>query len=346
MKYFLLATFSLILFSACQKQVNYAPDISTLSDKLAQLQFRSDSLSAALNATNNNLNNTNNIVNNLTKSIDSLKTQLLYISTQINTINNQLSAVNADINLLKAQLATLTQQYTDILNMLNKIIAQLNTTPASLSSGLVAWYPFSGNAYDSSVYGNHGTVVGASLTTDRFNKSNTAYNFNGSAYISIPNTSQLNFGNSSFAMSCWVLCTGSSQWQHIITKGDIPYPNKEFYLRYDQNSIDFTSTLGATESGIYTRCRVQVADKQNWHQIVVNYNSTQGISYLYFDGDLVVQNQIISNLTNTTGPMYIGVENPIVSLPSGPQYFTGKIDDIRLYNRILSNSEINFLATH
>ncbi|MBF0232848.1 MAG: hypothetical protein HQK65_07400 [Desulfamplus sp.] len=45
--------------------------------------------------------------------------------------------------------------------------------------GLVAEYLFGGNANDSSGNGNHGAVNGATLTTDRFGNSNSAYNFDG-----------------------------------------------------------------------------------------------------------------------------------------------------------------------
>jgi hypothetical protein len=53
------------------------------------------------------------------------------------------------------------------------------------TQGLIAYYPFNGNANDESGNGNDGTVFGADLTTDRFNLSNKAYTFNGtSEYIS------------------------------------------------------------------------------------------------------------------------------------------------------------------
>src|SRR5262245_58673818 len=52
-------------------------------------------------------------------------------------------------------------------------------------NGLVAWYPFTGNANDSSGNGYHGTVLGPTLTTDRFGNANSAYNFDGNTnYIS------------------------------------------------------------------------------------------------------------------------------------------------------------------
>ena len=54
------------------------------------------------------------------------------------------------------------------------------------TQGLVAWYPFNGNANDSSGNVNNGVIYGVTLTTDRFGYSNSAYLFNGSASIITP----------------------------------------------------------------------------------------------------------------------------------------------------------------
>jgi hypothetical protein len=60
------------------------------------------------------------------------------------------------------------------------VIANAQTVPSYVpSSGLVGWWPFNGNAKDSSGNGNNGTVNGAALTTDRFGIANNAYDFNG-----------------------------------------------------------------------------------------------------------------------------------------------------------------------
>ena len=47
------------------------------------------------------------------------------------------------------------------------------------TNGLVGWWPFNGNANDESGNGNHGTVNGASLTSDRNGVANKAYSFDG-----------------------------------------------------------------------------------------------------------------------------------------------------------------------
>src|SRR5256886_9986174 len=57
---------------------------------------------------------------------------------------------------------------------------------STLDNGLIAWYPFTGNANDASTNGNNGTVMGAQLTTDRNGVPNQAYLFNGTTdYINV-----------------------------------------------------------------------------------------------------------------------------------------------------------------
>ena len=65
---------------------------------------------------------------------------------------------------------------------------------SSLQSGLVAWYPFDGNASDMSGNGNHGTVNGATLGTDRHGQANRAYSFDGvDDYIEVFDDDVINF---------------------------------------------------------------------------------------------------------------------------------------------------------
>ena len=60
------------------------------------------------------------------------------------------------------------------------------------ADGLVGWWPFNGNANDESGNGNNGIVNGATLTTNRFGTQNSAYSFNGTNCITIPDNSIFN----------------------------------------------------------------------------------------------------------------------------------------------------------
>jgi hypothetical protein len=61
----------------------------------------------------------------------------------------------------------------------------LEIPQVDLESGLVAYYPFNGNANDESGNGNDGTVNGATLVEDRFGETDKAYNFDGDDYIKV-----------------------------------------------------------------------------------------------------------------------------------------------------------------
>ena len=82
-----------------------------------------------------------------------------------------------------------------------------STSASTLQQGLVAWYPFDGNASDISGNGNHGTVHGASISADRFGQENQAYFFDGvDDYIDLGNSTSLNPANL-ITVSAWVSCS-------------------------------------------------------------------------------------------------------------------------------------------
>src|SRR5262249_44732944 len=72
------------------------------------------------------------------------------------------------------------------------------------AGSLVAYYPFTGNAADSSGNGHDGAVHGAVLTSDRFGAPSRAYSFNGTtADVQVPNSPGLNFVNA-ITVNCWM----------------------------------------------------------------------------------------------------------------------------------------------
>jgi hypothetical protein len=79
-------------------------------------------------------------------------------------------------------------------------------THAGLSDGLVAYYPFNGNANDESGNGHNGIVngTGATLTNDRFGNANKAYSFNGTgSYIRV-NVNTADWFYNDFSITVWV----------------------------------------------------------------------------------------------------------------------------------------------
>jgi hypothetical protein len=82
------------------------------------------------------------------------------------------------------------------------------TTPfvlADLNDGLVAYYPFDGNANDESSNRHDGTVNGPTLTEDRFGNANSAYSFDGvNDFIEIANSDTLEIGYHDYTIAAWI----------------------------------------------------------------------------------------------------------------------------------------------
>ena len=94
------------------------------------------------------------------------------------------------------------------------------------TNGLVGWWPFNGNANDESGNRNHGTVNGATLTSDRFGNTGKAYSFDGvNDFINLNNTIG-NFQTNDFTISCWSNDTNSVKGGALISKrNDLGFGN-------------------------------------------------------------------------------------------------------------------------
>ena len=87
------------------------------------------------------------------------------------------------------------------------LLVSVSTSRADLTNGLVAYYPFDGNASDMSGNGLDGNVTDATLGTDRHGAAGKAYDFTGSASIKIDSTFE---GFTNFTNSFWVKVSQSN----------------------------------------------------------------------------------------------------------------------------------------
>ena len=215
-----------------------------------------------------------------------------------------------------------------------------------LNNGLAAYYPFSGNANDASGYGNNGVVTGATLTTDRLEQANSAYNFDGvDDTILINASSSLNVGLSDgLTIAVWINTHDLSVEQQVVEWGE-----------YDALGIHFAiNTLWAGGAGslyanlwnnmnevryIWTGPNILAA---NTHQhIAVTYDKKTGVASLYLNGvPMATQNMGIFT-PNTSGNLHVGAR---ISQPYQELSFIGDMDDLRIYNRVLSEAELILLA--
>jgi hypothetical protein len=209
----------------------------------------------------------------------------------------------------------------------------------SFNNGLVGFYPFSGNATDSSGNGNHGTInAGVSPTTDRKGNPNKAYYFNGNtnAFISIPSSTSNNTGAmSNFAISLWFQSSGAPTIQRrLFTIQDNVPRNYDLAYDYITNKIYYANYHPVPSyNELYSK---SVLTANTWNHVVLRIDSLNRTE-LFVNG-------VLDTFSTST---VVKPVNPIVSIGrnlTNNWNFQGSIDEVRLYNRYLTNSEIQSLA--
>ncbi len=217
----------------------------------------------------------------------------------------------------------------------------------TFANGLVAYYPFNGNANDA-IGTNNGTVFGATLATDRFGNANRAYYFNGSSYIQIPTSTNV-FGSQDFTVSMWFNSAGffnisnsSTQARFLISKGT---SNFELHLG------SLLGTPSATPSGFRFLPRNHLNSGPSWDTPALSYqtNVWQHIVAVYQPSTTNVMMfcngvslSIIGSSTTPAGtnnitPARLGMRF------DGTLAFQGMLDSVRIYNRGLSANEVQQL---
>jgi hypothetical protein len=197
-----------------------------------------------------------------------------------------------------------------------------------LTNGLIAYYPFNGNADDASGNGNNGTVSGAVLTQDRFGESAAAYAFNGSNSFISANIPNLPTVATPRTVSLWAAANPEPFGVNLFFWGTNAV-NRGFGLM--NNGSPYTWYAQAWGDDVSSGVVVDT----NWHHVVVVYAGTT--LSIAIDG---VQKAVGSSALNTPfSSLLIGEGMP----GDGTKFFRGTIDDVRIYNRALSTQEISQL---
>lgn len=236
-------------------------------------------------------------------------------------------------NQIKVKTVQITIRYIT-LAILALTFTQCKVNSFSLSkNGLVAYYPFNGNAHDESGNNNNGAVYGANLTTDRHNKARKAYEFDGiDDHI---NTFSI-FDYPYRTVSLWVYSYdihGTSPHNHVAIAQDSPLNS------YGLITVAFADgMLGLNAGGSNSAHFFKNVMENTWYHLALVRNGNQSLYYV--NGKLVAQG-VTGKLASTALP------NPHFIIGSGRstkyQFFSGKIDDIAIYNRALDQNEIRAL---
>ncbi|HEY5041556.1 MAG TPA: LamG domain-containing protein [Verrucomicrobiae bacterium] len=207
-----------------------------------------------------------------------------------------------------------------------------------LTNGLVAYYQFSGNANDASGNGHNGTVYGATLSPDRFGQSNQAYHFNGSSRIFIANSDLVS--GSALTLSAWIKPDSlSSNWMNVISGGT----QNSYLLGLATNSAQ--GNLNFRPPSVFVSSAPGTMTTNTWTHLAMVYDGTN--LTLFINGSKVASQP-------ANGPLYQDSEE-ILNIGAYQYYyagtvyndafsgFVGAIDDVRIYNRNFSDSEVQQL---
>ena len=209
--------------------------------------------------------------------------------------------------------------------------------------GLIAYYPFNGNASDTSGNGYHGSVHGATLTQDRFGNNNSAFKFNGkiesknASYISFENLPSFIL-NEEYTISFWLkLNSFNNEYNgtQAVIFGDESDQNHGILLQISQK-YGFSSYIPGEDVEKHKKF---IPDINKWINYII-IQKTDGI-HLYINGKYWGKLNSLKNIANSS-TKYLGIFLPTLyrSAPVN-RPLDGDIDDLKIYNHALTDNEIN-----
>ncbi|WMN12009.1 LamG-like jellyroll fold domain-containing protein [Marivirga salinae] len=223
------------------------------------------------------------------------------------------------------------------------------------TNGLIAYYPFSGNAEDESDNQFNGSINGASATSDRYQQANQAFSFDGlNDYIETSNQIDENLSQGT-SFSAWINISEVGSTVRIISNYNgtgiegncLERIGFVFGVSEDQELTIFYATNGNDYDGRKTASGKIVANQ--WYHVVGTWDGTFNPSgfKLYIDGVRNDQKDFEQGIVNCGGfqesenPFHIGIGHCSTG-PCAP--FNGAIDEVRIYNRVLNAQEILILT--
>ena len=213
--------------------------------------------------------------------------------------------------------------------------------------GLVGWWPFNGNANDESGNGNHGKVNGAILSEDRNGLPNKSFKFDGSTNdIDCGNSKILELNNFSISV-----------WYKIINKPNSP---NEYVMicksDYKDNTLGYRTTLGSIPNNNPQFVWSQLGGGNSCGNYVESYSETNlnlwsnvisvkenNTLKIYVDGKLQSNTVNVCGEFSNSRPLLFGSKYDYNNIKNG--FFNGQLDDIAIYNRALTEAEIQALYT-
>lgn len=211
------------------------------------------------------------------------------------------------------------------------------------TNGLRCWWPFNGNANDESGNGYNGTVVNATLTSDRLGVVNNAYHFNGieansNAATILQNSSIFNIGQPEYTISLWFKADNNTQITRCLFN---TIPHTGIAIGYNDNNapgyvVYDLGPANAFWTSLYLHGPTNNYIPNQWYFVTLVKSNL--VYSIYINGVLE------HSYTNSAAANYnYDVQFRLSGIGSDVQTFAGDIDDFGLWNRALTTGEINNL---
>lgn len=197
---------------------------------------------------------------------------------------------------------------------------------AGLDDGLLVHYRLDGNATDSSTNAFHGINEGAVGTADRNGNANSAFLFDGSSQVRVPDNDALDFvpGNS-YTISMWIRRDGSPDPQHIIGKRE--------------GGAWWQVAWGSPATG--ANLRTEELPLGFWTHVATICRCTANA----YTTDTYVNGTLTSGNRDIGFPAGPNNADLLLGGSGGFAKFVGALDDVRIYNRALSLEDIQQLSS-
>ena len=215
-------------------------------------------------------------------------------------------------------------------------VASITQITGPASPGLLAYYPFSGNANDKSGNGNDGTVNGATLTQDRFGNSNSAYSFDGNDQIDVPDSPSLTMGVDQFTISAWAQFStfGADGGYYLMGHSNGPGNTSKWIFWLSNSGI---SLVLSSSGGGWIGIGSFPFEIGQWYHVAVQRKGS--LLTAFVNGTPIGSATTSVPTPDLSTPFRMGT----AELDRPNRFVRGLIDEVRLYDRALSNVELTEL---
>lgn len=275
----------------------------------------------------------------------------MIIIDSMNLLSSQIKGVN-----MKKNIFNLTMKSISLILLLG--CCQI-TLSQDIKKGLVAYYPFNGNANDESGNNNNGKITflktnatsamktnendknGKTIedifAADKFGKPGSVLNLNGvNNCVEITSSPTINI-TGSLSISCWINPRRAGRWESWVAKVNNNGTRSQWRFGFgDPAPVSFGLTIWNSDWSDFWTSKKAIP-LNTWSHVLLVADQQQHIVSYYLNGILIDTVTIDGDILGSKEPLFIGHQK------DDYVFFDGMIDEVRIYNRTLSIDEVNEL---